>query len=124
MPRSTGVTSSSVKALNLIEQRLASALGDADFPPLVFGGLKREEAHRIGSVVLRERYFGNLGGDGKPDGGIVAALRERFGSLDGWETDFRRTALSLAGGSGWAVLGLNLHTGVDRRHVGARRALD
>ena len=32
------------------------------------------------------------------------------GSFDRWETDFRRTGMSLAGGSGWCVLVYNLHT--------------
>jgi superoxide dismutase, Fe-Mn family len=100
----------SVKALNMVEQRLAGAIAEPDFPPLIYGGLKREEAHRVGSVVLHERYFGNLGGDGKPVGDIAAALRERFGSLETWESDFRRTALALGGGSGWVVTSLNLHT--------------
>ena len=57
----------SVKALNMIETRLAAALADTDLPPA-------------------------------------------FGSFDRWETDFRRTGMSLAGGSGWCVLVYNLHT--------------
>jgi Fe-Mn family superoxide dismutase len=31
----------SVRALNLVEQRLATAMADADFPPVLYGGLKR-----------------------------------------------------------------------------------
>jgi len=93
-----------VKALNLIEGRLAAALPDKDFPPLVYGDLKREELHRTGSVVLHELYFANLGGDGRAAGGVQQALAQGFGSFDAWETDFRRTALALAGGSGWALL--------------------
>jgi Fe-Mn family superoxide dismutase len=99
----------SVKALNTIEGRLAQAMQDPEFPPLVYGGLKREELHRLGSVVLHEHYFGNLGGDGKPGGEIGAALKTRYGSVEAWETEFRRTAMSLAGGSGWCVLGYNTY---------------
>ena len=99
----------SVKALNLIEGRLAQAMQDPEFPALVYGGLKREELHRVGSVVLHEHYFANLGGDGKPGGEIAAALKARYGSVDAWEAEFRRTAMSLAGGSGWCVLGWNAH---------------
>src|SRR3546814_2644714 len=44
----------SVKALNLIEARLAAAMADPDFPPVVYGGLKREQPHRTGSVILHE----------------------------------------------------------------------
>src|SRR5215207_2584817 len=33
----------SVKTLNMIEGRIATALADKDLPPVVYGGLKREE---------------------------------------------------------------------------------
>jgi len=100
----------SVKALNMIEGRLAAALADPDLPPVVYGGLKREELHRTGSVVLHEIYFDGLGGDGKAAGAVQAALGAAFGSFGSWEADFRRTGMSLAGGSGWCVLVYNLHT--------------
>jgi superoxide dismutase, Fe-Mn family len=106
----------SVKALNMIETRLAAALADPNLPPVVYGGLKREELHRTGSVVLHEHYFGNLGGDGKPGGELVGALSSAFGSLESWEAEFRRTGLSLAGGSGWCVLVYNLHTKALHNH--------
>jgi superoxide dismutase, Fe-Mn family len=99
----------SVKALNMIETRLAGALADKDVPPVVYGGLKREQLHRTGSVVLHELYFGALGGDGKAAGDIKAALAATHGSFEAWETEFRRTAMALAGGSGWCVLAFDLH---------------
>lgn len=101
----------SVKALNMVETRLAGALADQNLPPVIYGGLKREELHRTGSVVLHELYFEQLGGTGKPDGSVVAALAASHGSFANWETEFRRTAMSLAGGSGWAILAWNRHTG-------------
>jgi Fe-Mn family superoxide dismutase len=101
----------SVKALNLVEARLAAAMADADFPPLLYGDMKREQLHRTGSVVLHELYFGNLGGSGRPGGEVQRALAAAFGSAGAWETEFRRTAASLGGGSGWTVLALNGHTG-------------
>ncbi|MGE0775684.1 MAG: superoxide dismutase [Sphingomonadaceae bacterium] len=100
----------SVKALNMIEGRLAAALADPDLPPVVYGGLKREELHRTGSVVLHEIYFDGLGGNGQATGSIRDSLGAAFGSFDTWETEFRRTAMSLAGGSGWCMLVYNLHT--------------
>jgi Fe-Mn family superoxide dismutase len=100
----------SVRTLNMISERLGAAMRDAELPPIVYGGLKREELHRVGSVVLHEHYFGNLGGDGKAAGGILAALKKAYGSADAWEAEFRRTAMSLAGGSGWCVLTYNLYT--------------
>ncbi|MBP6555263.1 MAG: superoxide dismutase [Novosphingobium sp.] len=100
----------SVKSLNMIEARLAAAMTDKDIPPVVYGGLKREELHRTGSVVLHELYFGALGGNGTASGDIRSALVAAFGSFEAWEAEFRRTAMSLAGGSGWCVLAYNLHT--------------
>ncbi|MEQ1552469.1 Fe-Mn family superoxide dismutase [Sphingorhabdus sp.] len=101
----------SVKALNMIEGRLASAMADKDFPAVAYGGLKREQLHRTGSVVLHELYFGALGGDGVASGDIMNALAMSYGSYGAWEAEFRRTAMSLAGGSGWCVLAFDLHSG-------------
>lgn len=101
----------SVRTLNMIEGRLVAAMADKDLPPVVYGGLKREELHRTGSVILHELYFGALGGNGVAAGDIRAALALAFGSHEAWEAEFRRTAMSLAGGSGWCVLAFNLHTG-------------
>ena len=91
-------------------------MADADFPPLIYGGLKREELHRTGSVVLHEIYFDALGGNGQPGGDVVGALAQTFGSREAWEAEFRRTALALAGGSGWCVLSYNRHTGALRNY--------
>jgi Fe-Mn family superoxide dismutase len=93
-----------VKALNAVEQRLAAMLEDPDLPPYVYGDLKREELLRTGSVRLHEAYFANLGGDGKADDAIERVLARAFGSFSRWETEFRRTANALAGGSGWTIL--------------------
>jgi Fe-Mn family superoxide dismutase len=100
----------SVKTLNMISDRLAVAMRDSELPPIVYGGLKREELHRVGSVVLHENYFDNLGGDGKAAGDVLAAIKKAYGSYESWEAEFRRTAMSLAGGSGWCVLTYNLYT--------------
>jgi superoxide dismutase, Fe-Mn family len=101
----------SVRTLNMIETRLAAAVADPDFPPAAYGGLKREELLRTGSVVLHEIYFDGLGGNGEAAGGIREALATAFGSFDTWLTDFKRTASALGGGSGWVILALNTHTG-------------
>ena len=100
----------SVKGLNTVEQKLAAAMADKDFPPLIYSGLKREELHRTGSVVLHESYFDGLGGDGKPAGEVAQALAAAFGSIEAWQAEFHRTAMSLSGGSGWAILTYNRHT--------------
>jgi hypothetical protein len=61
-------------------------------------------------VVLHENHFDGLGGDGRPAGDVTKALAAAFSSLDAWRAEFRRTAMSLLGGSGWAVLTYNRHT--------------
>ena len=101
----------SVRALSAVENRLDGLMRDKDVPPFIYGPIKREELHRTGSVILHEHYFANLGGDGKPGGGILEGLKQAYGSAEQWEAEFRRTAASLAGGSGWAMLAYNMHTG-------------
>jgi superoxide dismutase, Fe-Mn family len=100
----------SVRTLNVISERLAASMKDPDLPPAVYGGLKREELHRLGSVILHEQYFGNLGGDGKADGDVLNAIKKAYGTYEAWDAEFRRTAMSLAGGSGWCVLTYNVYT--------------
>lgn len=100
----------SVRGLNTIETRLGAAMADPDFPTVAYAGLKREELHRTGSVVLHELYFDGLGGNGEAGGSVRDALATAYGSFDAWEAEFRRTAMSLEGGSGWSVLTWNAHT--------------
>ena len=100
-----------ITALNGLEKRLNEAMAISDFPAGVYGDLKRDELIRTGSMVLHELYFANLGGDGIMAGEIKAALAQTFGTIGAWEAEFRRTAMSLAGGTGWCILALNLHTG-------------
>jgi len=100
-----------VKALNGVEERLAALLKDTESPAFVYGDLKREELIRTGSVVLHDRYFGNLGGEGRASGKLAELVKAAWGSVDAWEAEFRKTAGALAGGSGWVILAINLHTG-------------
>ena len=99
-----------VKALNAVEQRLASMIQDKDLPPYMYGDLKREELVRTGSVVLHEQYFANLGGEGKAGGKPLELLKQWFGSYEQWEAEFKRTANALSGGSGWVILAYNFRT--------------
>lgn len=102
--------SGAVRALNNVRERLVGLRADKDTPPYLYGNLKREELIRRGSMVLHELYFANLGGSGRPGGALSEALKNSFGSAEAWEDDFRRTAASLYGGSGWTVLAWNQHT--------------
>ena len=100
----------SVKALNVLEQRLAATVKEKDLPAYIYGDLKREELIRTGSVVLHEQYFANLGGNGKADGKALKLIEKWFGSYEQWENEFKKTANALSGGSGWTILAFNLHT--------------
>ena len=99
-----------IRALNNVRDRLVTLRADKDTPPYLYGNLKREELIRRGSMVLHELYFANLGGSGRPGGALAEALKTSFGSVEAWEDDFRKTAASLYGGSGWTVLAWNQHT--------------
>jgi len=101
--------SGAVKALNTVRGRLTQALNDANTPPYIYNGLKREQLIRTGSVVLHEVYFSNLGGDWKASAETRSRIAASFGTFDAWETEFRRIGQGLGGGSGWVVLGIN-HT--------------
>lgn len=103
--------SGALGALNAVEKRLAAMLADKDLPGYIYADLKREELVRTGSVVLHEHYFANLGGEGKAGGEVLNALKTAWGSFEAWEAEFRKTAAGLAGGSGWVLCALNLHTG-------------
>lgn len=87
-------------------------LGYPDLPPYIYNDLKHEHLMRTGSVVLHELYCGNLGGSGKPEAALRKALSGAFGSADTWEKEFRRMGAGLGGGSGWIVLGYNVHNGL------------
>jgi len=99
-----------VKALNLVEQHLLAMSKDKDLPPYFYGDLKREELIRTGSVVLHEKYFANLGGNGKADGSAKKLIEKWFGSYEAWEAEFKRIGNALSGGSGWTILAFNSHT--------------
>lgn len=99
-----------VKALNIVEERLFAIQKDKDLPPYIYGDLKRQELIRTGSVTLHEKYFANLGGNGRADGKAKKLIEQWFGSYEAWESEFKRTGNALSGGSGWTILAFNLHT--------------
>jgi Fe-Mn family superoxide dismutase len=100
----------SVRTLAAVKQRLAAAAADPDVPAWLYNEIKREHLLRNGSVTLHEHYFDNLGGNGQAGAAERTRLAAAFGSFDAWETEFRRIASGLGGGSGWVVLGYNTQT--------------
>jgi Fe-Mn family superoxide dismutase len=100
----------SVRTLAAVKQRLAAAAADPDVPAWLYNEIKREHLLRNGSVTLHEYYFDNLGGNGQAAATERTRIGTAFGSFDAWETEFRRIASGLGGGSGWVVLGYNTQT--------------
>lgn len=98
-----------LKNLNKVEEELTRVTKETS--GFIVSGLKERELTFANSVILHELYFGNLGGDGRPGAGIEKALAAAFGTSARWEELFRATGMSLAGGSGWAILDFNFHTG-------------
>ena len=96
-----------VRNLNKVEAELANVTKDT--PPFVIAGLKERELTFRNSAVLHELYFANLGGDGKLASEVAEAVATAHGTTARFEEGFRATAMSLAGGSGWVVLGHDLH---------------
>lgn len=94
-----------VRRLNQIQQQIGGLPKEAQ--PYQMGSLKREEIIATNSMILHEFYFGNLGGDGKSSGTISKLINAHYGSLATWEQDFRRTGMSLGGGSGWVIINYN-----------------
>ncbi len=99
---------------NLAKVREAIGQTGKETPPFVVAGLRERELTFQNSAILHEHYFANLGGSGKPDGPITKAAAEAFGSLARFEELLRATAMGLAGGSGWALLAYDLHSGALR----------
>jgi Fe-Mn family superoxide dismutase len=96
-----------VKNLNRVEADLAGITKDT--AGYLVAGLRERELTFRNSATLHELYFGNLGGNGKAPASMTEPLAAAFGSMARFEEPFRATAMSLAGGSGWAVLGYDLH---------------
>jgi superoxide dismutase, Fe-Mn family len=105
-----------VRSLNAIRDRLAAVDADAT-PGAEIRALKREELCALGSVILHELYFANLGGDGKVPVVIAAALQTHFGGVAQWRREFVSAARSLAGGPGWVVLSYSPHDGQLYNHI-------
>jgi Fe-Mn family superoxide dismutase len=104
-----------VKNLNAVELELDKITKDT--PGFQVSALRERELTYANSAFLHERYFENLGGDGKPSGELAKALTAQFGTAGRWEELFRATAMSLGGGSGWVVIALSPLTN-DLRVVG------
>lgn len=91
-----------VNNLNKVETELARVTKDT--PGFVVFGLQERALLFRNSKALHELYFSNLGGDGDAKGATKELLATQYGAFGKFEELFKATAMSLAGGSGWAVL--------------------
>jgi Fe-Mn family superoxide dismutase len=97
-----------VRNLNRTREQLAALPADA--APFLVAGLRERELTFRNSAALHELYFGNLGGEGRIAGTIGAALAAGWGSAEACVVELRAAAMGLAGGSGWALLTLDLRS--------------
>lgn len=91
-----------VKKWQEIQEKLKTAdlsLANATFSEL--RELKVEETFAVNAILLHEAYFDALGGEGKPEGKIIEAIKKDYGSFDAWQEEFK--ALGMAS-RGWVIL--------------------
>jgi len=95
-----GYVTNTNKALDI----LAAMLKEGKTGTPEYAEIKRRLGWEFNGMRLHEYYFGNLGGKGALDPGsrLGKALAGEFGSVEGWETDFR--AVGAMRGIGWAIL--------------------
>ncbi len=74
-----------------------------------YGELKRRESFNANGIMLHERYWDSLGGDGKYDDTllIIEQIDKDFGSYDNWMNDFSACGKASLG---WAVLAWDSYT--------------
>jgi Fe-Mn family superoxide dismutase len=104
-----------VKRLNAITAQLA-ALDWVTAPNFTINGLKREELIAMNSMILHERFFNALGGNGEPHGTLADAIKRDFGTVDRWRAEFSAMGRAQGGGSGWVILSYSPR---DRRLINA-----
>lgn len=97
--------SGAVKRAKAIEEKIVALSSTAQ--PFELGSLKREEMVALNSMILHEYYFDNLGQSGTISPLSKSMIEKSFRSLLEWENEFKKMALSLGGGSGWALLVYN-----------------
>jgi Fe-Mn family superoxide dismutase len=92
-----------VTGANTTLEKLEEARSKGDFGALV--GLEKTLAFNISGHVLHSLYWQNLSpdGGGRPDGDLGDAIKEHFGSFDGFSKQLTNATTTVQG-SGWGVL--------------------
>ena len=76
--------------------------------------LKLEETFAANAIILHEAYFDVLGGNGKPEGEIIEAIKKDFGSFEKWQAEFK--ALGMAA-RGWVILAYDFNDRELRNYI-------
>jgi Fe-Mn family superoxide dismutase len=113
-----------VKKTNEIRGKMETA--DKTTPNATYseiGELKRQETFAVNGMKLHEVYFGGLGGNPSPDGGIraggnpegkvVEMIKRDFGSIESWMADMTAAGLS---SRGWVITAYDLDEKVLRNY--------
>lgn len=92
-----------VNGANAALDRLAQVRATGDFAAIV--GLEKALAFNVSGHVLHSLFWTVLSphGGGRPDGDLLAAIDESFGSFDAFKAELTQAAVSVQG-SGWGAL--------------------
>jgi Fe-Mn family superoxide dismutase len=92
-----------VTGANTTLEKLAEAREKSDFGSIV--GLEKTLAFNISGHVLHSVFWKNLSpdGGGQPEGELLEAIKDNFGSFDAFRAQLTQAA-TLVQGSGWGAL--------------------
>jgi Fe-Mn family superoxide dismutase len=96
-----------VKGLNLAEEKIAEARKSGDYG--LIKHWERELAFHGSGHVLHVLFWTNLSpkGGGEPTGKLAEAIKQEWGSFDGFKKEFSAAANAVEG-SGWGILTYNV----------------
>ena len=114
-----------VKNTNLIQEKVAELMHDADNNAYILGELERRFSFEFNGMRNHEYYFASLEGGPNPlsaDSKLKQKITDQFGTFDAWLDGYKRLAMTR--GVGWAMLYYDkktdqlVHAWVDEQHLG------
>lgn len=93
-----------VKNTNALMAKIAEYTTDSEKNAHALSELKRRMGFEWNGMRLHELYFSQLGAKTKekPEGKLLAAIEQRWGSFDAWLAEFK--AMGVMRGIGWVLL--------------------
>jgi superoxide dismutase, Fe-Mn family len=101
-----------VNRANALNEKVAQLLSEGKVAAPEYQEMKRRFGFEYSGFRLHEYYFANLKANGGPaptTGKLADALKDSFGSVDNFITDFKKTGAMP--GIGWAILYQDTWTG-------------